>query len=470
VSGFVNRARELAWLEHGWASGTPQLNILYGRLRVGKSALLDEFARGKRAVLHQAVEGTLADQLADLTAAILATEPDPVLRATPLASWDAAFGHLGRMAAAGPLLVILDEFQLTAEADPTLASRFQRWWSQTAVDLPIQVVLCGSSVRFFTRHLLGTLGSHETNASSLHLRPFSYRESAPFLADWSPADRVRAFAVAGGVPHYQLQLEPNRSLAWNIANKVLQRGAVLYHEAELLVREELREPRVYYSILRALSDGLSRVSDITARVRGADGGSDLTPYLSNLQELGLVAYRQPVVGGSVRRGIWTVEDPYVRFWFRFVLPFRSRLEHGADVDAFYAAAVAPALDQFVARPTFDEICRAWLREQVERGAWPGVEAVGAWWGAAPGPGKRTDAEVDVIGAAGKRVIVAGRTNWTREYVGFDALNYLRDVIRYVPGADDRTELVLFGRDFDHRLKRRADEERVRLVSAETLYA
>src|SRR5258708_31566248 len=112
---FLHRAAELAWLEQGWSSGKAEFRILFGRRRVGKSALLDEFARGKRCVLYQAVEGTLADQLADLTAAILASAPDPGLRTAPLSNWEAAFAYLARMATAGPLLVILDEYQLAAE-------------------------------------------------------------------------------------------------------------------------------------------------------------------------------------------------------------------------------------------------------------------------------------------------------------------------------------------------------------------
>ena len=90
---------------------------------MGKSALLDEFAVGKRHVVYQAVEGTVADQLRDMTEAILACQDDPVLRVAPLPNWDAAFAYLARMAAEGPLLVIFDEYQYVAEADPTLASR-----------------------------------------------------------------------------------------------------------------------------------------------------------------------------------------------------------------------------------------------------------------------------------------------------------------------------------------------------------
>src|SRR5438105_15570455 len=107
---FLDREYELDWLDQGYSSGRPEFRILYGRRRVGKSALLDEFARGKRHVLYQAVEGTPADQLRDLTAAILACEDDPLLRAAPLANWDAAFAQLARMAGAGELVVTLDEY------------------------------------------------------------------------------------------------------------------------------------------------------------------------------------------------------------------------------------------------------------------------------------------------------------------------------------------------------------------------
>lgn len=471
---FLDRARELRWLEDGWTEGKPQLRILYGRRRIGKSSLLDEFARGKRHVLYQGVEGSAADQLRDLTAAILRAEDDAELRAAPLANWDAAFAHLTRMASGGPLLVILDEYQYAAEADPTLASRLQRWWSREAVRLPIYLVLCGSYVRFFVKNVLAG-PAYGRNTGSLQLQPFSYRDAALFFPSWSAEDLVRAYAVVGGVPHYLLQFDPDRSLTWNVAHRVLQRGAVLYSDAELLVREELREPRLYYSILRALSDGLTRVSDLTARVYGSSGGSDITSYLHTLQELGLAEYRRPVVGTSVRRGLWSVADPYLRFWFHFVLAHRDRLEHGADVERFYDAVVAPGLDQFVSRPVFEELCRAWVLDRVDSGRLPTVARVGAWWGPVPAPTpeqprRQAEGELEVIGASGNRVLLAGEAKWTHEPVGFGVLNHLRDLVRHIPGADAQTRLLVFGRAFDPRLLGRAADEGVQLVSAEQLYS
>jgi uncharacterized protein len=471
---FFNRALELDWLERGWSSGKAEFRILFGRRRVGKSALLDQFARGKRHVLYQAVEGSTADQLRDLTVAILAAEDDEVLRAAPLANWDAAFAHLARMAASAPLLVILDEYQYAAEADPSLASRLQRWWSRTAANLPICLILCGSYIRFFAKNVL-TGPAYGRNTGSLQLRPLDYRAAALFFPDWSAEDRIRAYAVTGGVPHYLLQFNSQRSLSWNITHNVLQRSAVLYQDAELLVREELREPRVYYSILRALSDGLTRVSEITTRVRGPGGGSDLSAYLSTLQELGLAEYQQPVIGPAVRRGIWTVSDPYLRFWFRFVLPYRSRLEHESNTDRFYSDVVAPSLDHFVSKPTFEEICRAWVLAQTATVQLSAVERVGAWWGPVPSPKpgqpkRQTEGELEVVAVAQNHVVFAGEAKWTREPVGLGILNHLRDVLRSVPGATPDTQLGLFAREFEDHLRTEGAHENVQLVTPADLFA
>ncbi|HEY8883771.1 MAG TPA: ATP-binding protein, partial [Chloroflexota bacterium] len=189
---FVDRVAELAWLEEGWGRGSCQFRILYGRRRVGKSRLLDEFKAGKRQITYQAVEGTTADHLRDLTASILAVEDDPVLRAAPLGSWDAALAYVARLARSGPLLFIFDEYQYAAQADPTLASRLQRWVSREVADLPLYLVLCGSYVRYFVESVLvGPLYGRHTGI--WQLAPLGYREVGEFFPKWSAGDRIRVY-------------------------------------------------------------------------------------------------------------------------------------------------------------------------------------------------------------------------------------------------------------------------------------
>lgn len=466
---FLDRQEELVWLQEGWDSGKAQFRILYGRRRVGKSALLDQFAAGKRKVVYQAVEGTTTDQLRDLTQAVLQCGDDPLLQAAPLANWGQALATFTRMAGEGQLLVVLDEFQYAAQADPTLSSLLQRWWSREASHLPIYLVLCGSYIRFFAENVL-TGPAYGRNTGALQLLPLGYRQAAEFFPGWSNEDRLRAYAAIGGVPHYILQFDPKESLSNNIIHNLLRRGSVLYQEAELLVREELREPRLYFSILRALAEGATRISEIAART---GHGGDVSPYLRNLEALGLARYQTPLAG-KARRGIWRVADPYLGFWFRFVLPNRTLLEHGASPEQVYRQAVQPRLDHFVSRPAFEEVCRDWAIQQSGRGVLPGFSQVGAWWGPIPNPTpenprNRSEAEIEVVGLEGSRLVLAGEAKWSREAVGFGTLNRLREVARQIPGFSEETRLLLFGRTFEPRLADAAEAEGVTLVSVDDLY-
>jgi AAA+ ATPase superfamily predicted ATPase len=470
---FIDRTAELAWLNEGWGRGNVQFRILYGRRRVGKSRLLDEFTAGKRHVTYQAVEGTSADHLRDLTVSILACEDDPVLRAAPLGNWDAALAYLARLAQTGPLVFIFDEYQYAAQADPTLASRLQRWLSREIPDLPLYLILCGSYIRFFVDNVL-TGPLYGRNTGAWQLAPLGYVEAGEFFPSWSPEDRIRAFAVTGGIPHYLLQFDPGRSLASNIAHNVLRRGAVLYQEAELVMREELRDPRVYYSILRAIDDGCTTNNEIEQRVQGSSTRTHLTAYLETLSSLGFVERHTPVVGG-VRRPIWTIADQYLRFWFKFILPNRALLDRGGQPDQLYDQLVAARLDEFVSKPTFEDICREWVRRQIDGGKLPAADAVGAWWGPVPDPRPnnpryRTEREIEIVAAQRGRVVLAGEAKWTGAPVDFATLNHLRQVLPHVPGADAETQILLFGRHFATRLHELAQSEKVRLVSVAELFA
>ncbi len=168
-----------------------------------------------------------------------------------------------------------------------------------------------------------------------------------------------------------------------------------------------------------------------------------------------------------------MNDPYLRFWFRFVHPYRGELEHGADVERLYASVVEPVLDEFVSKPTFEDVCREYVRLLVARGELAGVDRVGAWWGPVPAPRPENpryqmEGELEVVAAAGKRVVAAGEAKWTNASVGSRELQHLRDVLRQVPGAATDVELFLFGRRFQPAL---ADAARhgVRLITAAALF-
>ncbi len=463
MAEFINRTPELTWLNSGW-DGRPQLRILFGRRRTGKSALLDEFVKDKKHITYQAVEGTATDHLADLTTAILATHDDPVLRAGGLANWNTAFAYLLSLAKAGPLAVIFDEYQYAAQATPELASILQRWWSRDVGEAPLYLILCGSYIRFFQQNVLAG-PAYGRNTGSWQLQPLGFPEASLFFPNWNVVDQIYAYAVTGGIPYYLLQFDPAKSLAWNIINRVLTRGTVLYNEAELLTREELREPRNYMSLLRAMAAGVTRDSELQ-NILGATGS--VNSYLRNLAGLGLAALRTPVQGS--KRGSWVVEDPYLRFWFRFVQPNLSLLDHNADPERFFHDTIEPEFDHFVSMPAFEDICRDWIGRQVGAGRAPKANVIGFWSGmvVAPTPENpryQIRGELEIVGMDGNELSIVGEAKWQNAPVGEAELNHVLKVLPSVPGyVAGNVEIYLFGKTFDQHIVERAKREGIRLVA------
>ncbi|GIW19958.1 MAG: ATPase AAA [Chloroflexota bacterium] len=476
---FIDRERELEALEERWGL-EPQLILLWGRRRIGKTTLIQRFAVAKPGIVYQAIQGTAAEQLTLLTDRILAYRPDPALAASPLQNWPQALAYLtnlARLAAARrePLLVVIDEFPYLVASTPALPSMLQATLEEVRRDgLPLFLVIAGSQVAMFERHVLhGPLFGRRTWGEQLP--PLDHRQARGFFPDWTAADALRAWAVLGGVPYYLEQFDPGRSLAWNLENRILRKGEVLYSEAELVVSEELGpDARTYLSILAAVASGASRQNEIATRV-GIPGHA-VPPYLATLRRLHLLEHDRPTGGGKGgRAGVWRLGDPYLRFWFRFVRPNLADLEARRHREVF-RQRVAPELDRFVSKPAFEEACRSYVRLAMGRdAALPERGVVGAWWGQVPDErrsgGRRTrKGEVDVVVYDGERLLLAGEAKWSAGEVDVDALGQLEATARHLPGFGPETRLLLVGREgFSARLRQIEEAGRVILRTVDDLY-
>ncbi len=477
---FVDRNDEIQALEELWGP-TFQLALVWGRRRVGKTRLLQQFAEGKPAIFYQADEGTATEQLARLTDRLLAYREDAALRAQPLANWDAAIATLVRLGREAkreghPLLIVLDEFPRLVLSTPRLPSLLQGTIDEVKrEDLPLFLVLAGSQIGLYERHVLhGPLFGRRTWGEQLP--PLTYRDAGEFFPGWTAADKLRAWGLLGGIPYYLEQWDPARSLAWNIVNRLLRKGAVLYDEAELMLKEELgTDASTYFSILSAVAAGATRQSEIADKSGVAP--SSVSKYLNQLARLHMLEHIYPIgVGEASRRGIWQLSDHYLRAWFRFVRANRTDLEARRAEDVF-RRCVRDRLDEFISKPAFEDAVRDHARRSIGSDPeFPATATIGAWWGPIPDErhpaSKRTrQGEIDLVGYDGKRLVLAGEAKWRTGQEGGEALHRLQPTVRHVPGYDPTvTRLVLYARDgFTDALRARAQTEGIILRSVEDLY-
>jgi AAA+ ATPase superfamily predicted ATPase len=372
-------------------------------------------------------------------------------------------------------MIVLDEFQFIARQEPEIGSLLNRFAQEHEDNGDLLLCLSGSDVSFFERLVIGYgATTYGRRTGGLRLQPFPWQDIGAFTEGWSVEDRIRAWAVFGGVPYYLKEIDPSLGLADAIRASVLYPDGLLHEEPRFLLSQEgrLREVATYMSCLRAIAGGVTRLNAIAQRI-GKTRSEEARPFLETLEEMGLVERRHPVTQGSSKKVSYAIADPFLRFWFRFVAPRESRLQTRSDADDYLDDVVLPELDKFVSEDAFERICQGWLLRQLDSA----VEA-GRWWGSIRrrenGKLRSRAFEADAVAIDSQGGVLAlGSCKWpdqkTADHVhDADELDKL-EAVRTALGAPD-AHLYFFDRlSFSSRLRELEEErEDVHLVLAEQL--
>lgn len=452
---FLDREQELRWLAGRYESGQAEFIVLTGRRRVGKTALLTEFTADKPGVYFLAYLDSTEALLRNLSAALWAAEHGPDAAPGSYGSWLGLFQALARLAAERHFTLVLDEYPYLAGSNGHLASVIQKVWDEQLQYSRLFLVMCGSYMSIMERDVLNRDAPlYGRRTAQLTLRPVTVKQAAAFLPGRSVIELIEAYALTGGMPAYLTQLRPDRSLWTNLRQTAFDPSNMLYHDGLTLLRDELRDPRHYAAVLRAIASGQHTLSAI-AREAGLERSS-LPSYLATLQGAGYVERRLPIGitrTSQQRRGSWHITDPYVRFWGRYILPYTGAIEQGQG-GGLVEQVLRPTWEQFVAI-TWEELARASVYNLAAHhtpGFWP--EAVGSWWDARH--------QVDLVAISyQQRIAWLGEARWRREAMGLPELEALQRRARAWRGAETGWQLyyVFFSRSgFSQPLRRRASED------------
>lgn len=379
---FVDRQAELSFLNQLLTRKRPgpaQLILLYGRRRIGKTALLKHWAEqsGVPYTYWLATKEPPAIQRRSLVTRLtnMTGEHAPLFE-----SWSGLWNWFApQIVKSGEKrILIMDEFQYASEADPAMLSTLQHAWDQHLETSNLIIVLCGSQVKTMETIMYhqSPLFGRFTGQWLLQPLPFSALED--FFPNWSLAKRVALFAIVGGVPAYLTWLEPERTLSENIRDVMLAPGSMFMAETSFLLYDELRELSSYIAILRAISNGNHTLGEISKDT--LIGRTNLSAFLARLRELRFVERRLPVTLTTAQRrrskqGRYHLCDPYFRFYFRFVGPHQESLLSPEQTLEHIKRELRPFVGV-----AFEVLAQHWVAQQARSGDLPFVpEAVGAHW-------------------------------------------------------------------------------------------
>jgi len=416
---FFGRGNEIKKLEYIYNSGKFECVAVHGRLRVGTTALIREFIKGKKAACFSARETSSVENLGDLSRALSVISVEAGLSGGISGSYEEAFEAAFEAARSERLVLVVDDYQFLVAShrgiSKTICDQIDLWGK----DSLLMLVICGNSEPVMVRETLGFDSPfHGRRTAQIKLDPFTFFDVKRYYDTFSPFDAAVLYGVTGGVPAYLELMDPELPIEENIRRAFFDASSILYEEPVNFLRRETREPAYYNAVLRAIAEGSSKNSEIALKT-GLET-SACTAYLNNLIALGLVAKHTPVTEKAGKRTAYEIKDDFFRFWYRFI-PVHVSLIQSGMADKIWRN-VAREIPSFMGK-VFGDICRQWMEQQNQADLLPvRFIEIGRWWGV--DPVWKTDVFIPIVAYSDDDHCVFGDCVWSDDPAGADALGNL----------------------------------------------
>lgn len=461
---FHCRNKELSELDKRYNQDEFECIVIYGRRRVGKTSLITEFCKEKPTIFFSALNATMQENLEALSKAIYEKDHLTSDEAPIYPSFDAALSDIARMASKERLVFVIDEYPYLAKSDESISSRLQHIIDHTLKDGKLFLILCGSSMSFMEHQVLGYESPlYGRRTGQLKIESLTYKEVTEFNPELTLDTQALIYGITGGIPHYINKLGVKADLDEALKENLFNTASYLFEEPGNLLKQELREPAIYNSVIAAVAGGASHANEIATKV--GISPQICAKYLKALLELGILVKETPITEKEGRKSIYAVGDNFFRFWYRFVPQNLSAISAG-KIERIYEPVIKNHFSEYMGL-VFEKICRDYLFLYADDT--PGILTdIGQWWGT--DANRKQEVQIDIVGALtqpGEYII--GSCKYRNSLIGVDELELLRNYAQ-VFGKGRKYHYYIFSKGgFTKGLEELAERGEVRIVTLDEMY-
>lgn len=435
---FIGRENELETLNKLYDKNSFEFVVLYGRRRVGKTTLINEFIKDKKAIFYSGLESNEKQNLelfsSSIMSALTGTDTNSVFK-----DFNDAFEQVYTMAKDERVILVIDEYPYLANCYNGISSLLAKFIDHKFLNSKLYLILCGSSLSFMENQVLGYQSPlYGRRTAQMKIKPFSFAECTKYYTNFNMQDLALAYGITGGIPLYMSKIDDEKSMEDNIKDNFFDKSAYLFEEPSNLIKQECREPMQYNAIIKTIATGSSRMGEIS-QSSGLNDTSAASNYITKLISLGIIVKEFPYKSEKSKKTIYKLADSMFQFWYRFVPSNLALIQQGAKEKAY--SRVEKQIKAYMGF-VFEEICKQYLWQENLEGRLPiDFTDLGRWWG--NDKTRHSETEIDIMADNDDNEAIFAECKWTNEAVGQAELKELQHqstLFHY-----NKNVLVLFSR-------------------------
>ncbi len=386
------------------------MTVVYGRRRIGKSTLLAEFVKDKKAIFYTATK-VGRDRNLELFARQVTDAFLPGIEDISFRTTEAVFDFIDKHLTDEKTVLVIDELPYWAEKDDALLSIMQKYIDTVWHDKNLKIILCGSSLSFMENKVLSEKSPlFGRRDSQIKLEAFDYLDAARFVPEYTNEDKAICYGITGGVAKYLAMIDASKSIDENIIRLFFRTDGYLYDETRNLLTQEFSDITLVNNIIEQIASGKNTVNVIANKI--GEKEPTILYSMEKLISVGLVEKKRCITEEKNKKKTqYMLKDHMFKFWYEFIPKATSVIEMGQG-ELYYQKAVKPVLHSFMGS-VFEDMCRYYTLQHGILGEFGCfITTVGNWWGTETivkenreRTGQATDIDVVALSELEKKAVV-----------------------------------------------------------------